>query len=383
MRYAKPSYFDDFCCIARECPASCCEGWQIVIDDTSLKTYWERGGSLGNRLKNSIDWEEGVFCQYEGRCAFLNEENLCDIQKEAGEELLCHTCRTYPRHTEEFENVREYSLSLSCPEAARIMISRQEPVTFTEWESEEEELFEEGFDFLLYTHLLDARGVLLKTIWNRKLSMEKRMENCLWFAGKFQGYLEEGDYSALETCMESCKEQGAKKPESGNQSERKERFRRRTEELEVLKGLERLRPEWEILLSKAEQVLYAKGSESYSKIYGEFQQTYGYESKEKGQWNIWMEQLAVFFIYTYFCGAVYDDAVYSKVRFAEFSLTWIQEFLMAEWAADGKIPTMEAVISMAYRYAREIEHSDRNLNQLEDWFWDITHLEESFREDFS
>ena len=42
--------------------------------------------------------------------------------------MLCDTCRNYPRHIEEFEGLREISLSLSCPEAARILLSQKEKV---------------------------------------------------------------------------------------------------------------------------------------------------------------------------------------------------------------------------------------------------------------
>ena len=42
--------------------------------------------------------------------------------------MLCDTCRNYPRHIEEFESLREISLSLSCPEAARILLSQKEKV---------------------------------------------------------------------------------------------------------------------------------------------------------------------------------------------------------------------------------------------------------------
>ena len=82
--------------------------------------------SLESALRNSIDWEEECFYQNNRRCAFLNDENLCDLYKELGPDSLCDTCRLYPRHTEEYEGLRELSLSLSCPEAARIILSCKE-----------------------------------------------------------------------------------------------------------------------------------------------------------------------------------------------------------------------------------------------------------------
>lgn len=113
--------------------------------------------------------------QYDRKCAFLNEQFLCDLQAEAGEEALCSTCREYPRHVEEFEGVREYSLSLSCPEAARIMLTEKGKSSFVQWEDEKEDEFEEDFDFLLYTRLLEAREILFSV-------MEKKMSPslCVW-----------------------------------------------------------------------------------------------------------------------------------------------------------------------------------------------------------
>ena len=98
MIVTAPHYYKEFQCIAGECPDTCCAGWEIAIDPKSLKKYRKRKGPFGNRLHNSIDWERGVFYQYGHRCAFLNDENLCDLQAEGGEGMLCKTCRRYPRH---------------------------------------------------------------------------------------------------------------------------------------------------------------------------------------------------------------------------------------------------------------------------------------------
>ena len=39
MRYLKPDFYDEFSCLAGACPKTCCAGWQIVIDETSLDKY--------------------------------------------------------------------------------------------------------------------------------------------------------------------------------------------------------------------------------------------------------------------------------------------------------------------------------------------------------
>ena len=75
MEYLYPDYYKKFQCIASKCEDTCCAGWQIAIDERSLKKYKNVKGVFGNRLKNCINWKEQVFEQSYHRCAFLNELN--------------------------------------------------------------------------------------------------------------------------------------------------------------------------------------------------------------------------------------------------------------------------------------------------------------------
>ena len=97
---------------------------------------------------------------------------------------------------------------------------------------------------------------------------------------------------------------------------------------------------------------------------------YGALSSHKAEWENLGEQLLMSFVYTYFCGAVYDDMVCSKMELALFSVRWIQEFLIVRWLENGKTLSMQDVEEITWRYAREIEHSDNNLNALEDWLFE-------------
>lgn len=176
MQYIIPHYYKKFACIGGDCPDTCCAGWQIMIDPASLKKYRQTKGRLGSRLHNEIDWEEGAFRQYEKRCAFLNEENLCDLYIEGnGSGMFCKTCRLYPRHVEEFEGLREISLSLSCPEAANLILGCEEPVRFLEAENPDREETYEEFDFFLFTKLEDARTLIFQILQNREYPVRLRM----------------------------------------------------------------------------------------------------------------------------------------------------------------------------------------------------------------
>ena len=127
-------------------------------DETSLERYGNEKSEFGTRLRNSMTGMKSVFTRTIGAVHF-NEENLCDLYKALGPDSLCDTCRMYPRHTEEYEGLRELSLSLSCPEAARIILSCKEPVRFLEEEDDLEDDFEE-FDFMMFSQLEDTRDVL-------------------------------------------------------------------------------------------------------------------------------------------------------------------------------------------------------------------------------
>ena len=49
-----------------------------------------------------------------------------------GAEMLCRTCFTHPRFTEEYGQTAELTLSASCPEAARLLLEHDAPLTLTE-----------------------------------------------------------------------------------------------------------------------------------------------------------------------------------------------------------------------------------------------------------
>ncbi|MBO5229009.1 MAG: flagellin lysine-N-methylase [Lachnospiraceae bacterium] len=368
MRYVKPHYYDEFKCIADKCPDTCCAGWQIVIDDDTLEKYAASKGKFSARLKNSIDWREGCFLQNNKRCAMLNDNNLCDLVLTKGEEWLCNTCDKYPRHVEEFDGVREWSLSLSCPVAAELMLRSEEQVKLIIDEDEEPDPLEdefEDFDFMLFTQLEDAREVLFEIVKNRGLGIKERLAVIMEFASKLQACLDEDRLFDMEDVIRGFADGSVSAVPKLLKGE--EKYAAVKEGFKVFHKLERLRDDWEEVVGRTEGCLYGKGCEDYELIENEF--AGGFVNLfGKDKWEIFLEQILVFFIYTYFCGAVYDDCIYSKVALSVFSVWYIKEFIMCTWYLNGKSIDMEECIRLAYRYAREVEHSDDNLNTLEEWF---------------
>ena len=132
MKVRVPNYFNEFKCIASECEDTCCAGWEIVIDDETHKRYEKVEGEFGEILRSKIVKSDGenIFLLNNGNCSFLNEKKMCEIYINLGEDHLCYTCQQFPRYTEEFLDLKEVGLSLSCPEAARIILRKAENTTF-------------------------------------------------------------------------------------------------------------------------------------------------------------------------------------------------------------------------------------------------------------
>ena len=112
------------------------------------------------------------------------------IWKAAGAKAFCRTCRTYPRHIEEFEGLREISLSLSCPAVAEIILGRPEPVRFLHAEDpdkgEPQPDAYDDFDYFLFTKLEDAREVLFQILQDRAHPVTVRAAAALAFAHDLQ-----------------------------------------------------------------------------------------------------------------------------------------------------------------------------------------------------
>lgn len=348
-----PNYYREFRCIADKCEATCCAGWQIVVDNDALKRYRKVSGEFQKRIAEGVDFKEGVFRQKQGkRCAFLNDNNLCDMYTALGEEAFCETCSRYPRHIEEFENVREYTLSVSCPEAAEILLSQKEPVTFyAEEEITEEEMFDD-FDPVLYEKLVEARTEMIKLIQNREVPLKERAKGVWDFAVEFQNRMDEGTLYIDESLYAALLPID---PETSYEEARAL--------FDLLYHLEYLAEDWEEYLSETKKVLYGLGKEYYLKQKEAF---LTWKQTQFPDWDIMLEQLLLYFVYTYFCGAVYDEYVASKVKMSVISIFYLEEMALAKWIKNGQDISFSEFVRIVYRYSRELEHSDENLCTMDE-----------------
>lgn len=121
--------YPDFTCMAGRCPSTCCSGWKITVDPESYHQFTQmQEDGLRQDILESLIEEDGQFRfanRADGSCVMLDRDGLCRIQRNAGEGMLCHTCRKFPRITaytstaeSGYRKIIWLSLAASCPVVA-------------------------------------------------------------------------------------------------------------------------------------------------------------------------------------------------------------------------------------------------------------------------
>lgn len=125
MEITKPAYYDSFRCLAGKCPDSCCQEWDVQVDPASARRYLALPDALGERLRETLKQEDGEYYLQitDRRCPMWQQDGLCRIQCALGEEGLCKVCREFPRLRHDYGDFVELGLELSCPEAARLILT--------------------------------------------------------------------------------------------------------------------------------------------------------------------------------------------------------------------------------------------------------------------
>lgn len=138
----QPQYLSEFQCIGTDCEDSCCIGWRVQVDKETYQSYRrcsdeelrkKMDESVTRVRSNAGDFNYAkIKNEKDGKCPFLDQESLCSIQRKLGEEYLSITCSTYPRTTNIVNGVVEKSLTMSCPEGARLALLNKDLMSFDE-----------------------------------------------------------------------------------------------------------------------------------------------------------------------------------------------------------------------------------------------------------
>lgn len=256
MKYIYPQYFESFTCINKDCKHNCCIGWEIDVDDETLDIYKSLDNDMAKRILNNICFENDphFILDENERCPFLNEQNLCEVYMNLGEECLGDICASHPRFFNEFSDRIEAGLGLCCEEAARIILSDKPAFSFDgdEYKGEDE-------DFLL-------RSKIFKILQERDVPVKQRIENLF------------------------CKFEIENKPTDAQK------------EIEFLLSLERLDEQWTNRLNEALKLHKTADYDGFLKHIQPRMAEY--------------EQLLVYFIYRYFLTAENRESIIKLCAFS-------------------------------------------------------------------
>jgi lysine-N-methylase len=182
-----PEYLSDFSCIGGACEDTCCAGWNITVDKKTYQAYRRvREPELKEKIQNNVkrnrkrndDLNYAKFILDENKkCNMMLDDGLCSIHRELGEEFLCNTCAIYPRYLTRVGKITEKSLTLSCPEAARVVLLRKEGLGFIEAEEPKNTRGQMSRELLLekHPHFWDLRVFSIQLLQSRQQPIEIRL----------------------------------------------------------------------------------------------------------------------------------------------------------------------------------------------------------------
>lgn len=204
-----PQYMKQFQCIGPKCEDNCCYGWKVSIDENTYKKYRKVSeltlkplldkNVTRNRSNPSYEDYAKIKMYENGCCPFLEKDKLCHIHRKLGAEYLSKVCMIYPRVTNIVNGVYEKSVSLSCPETARLVLLNSNIMEFDEIE-ESEEIQHNLIHKIDTDNIQNANNVkryfwplrifCISVLQNRKYSLTDRLIILGLFMKKVQDYLE-------------------------------------------------------------------------------------------------------------------------------------------------------------------------------------------------
>lgn len=312
MKLWKPHYYDNFTCIASDCPDSCCKEWSVTVDEDAASRYRQLSGPLGDRLRQVLTEEDGetIMAIENGRCPMWRDDGLCRIQAELGHEGLCQVCRDFPRLRHDYGDFVELGLELSCPEAARLILtSPTHPgIELSLPGGSEGDYDEEAMDVLKR-----SRHQVLAILENTACTVSEALTLALLYGYHVQGELDGGEalpfdpQAALEEAKELAKPADPK------------------ELLDFFGDLEILTPRWQQMLQDA----------------------------QPGAWTEDYRKIARYFVERYWLQAVSDYDLYCRIKFIIVSCLVIR-------LVGGE------TVTTAQQYSKEIENDVDNVAAILD-----------------
>lgn len=335
MKTLYPLYTDKFRCIAGDCPDTCCAQWEIVIDEEFQKLYKAHPSAAARKACNAMYTDDdGDVCLKlnNGRCPMLNKDNLCELYIDMGKDSLCDVCRIYPRFNKDVNDTCFGGISLSCPEAARLILSVESCGRL----SGKAEFADDADEFIweCYTQICE-------------FIKDGCFFSCPGLACDIQDELDFSDTKAAREILKSYT------PDCIIPS---------AEEVlkyaDLISGLEFLTDDWKELTS--ELTLHLKNAISDNEYQKKRDAAFITASRTKELINI-----EIYYLYKYIAEAIEYADIMTNVKTAFICSAVICELYAIEIIKNGSID-FDKKLRIAQLFSKEIEHNEDNMKKLQD-----------------
>ncbi len=332
MKHIYPKYYKEFKCIANLCPDSCCKDWDVELDDKAEQFYNTVDTPFGEKIRSlTVDGDDGnrIFInRADKRCPFWNDDMLCDIFINLGEEHLCETCANFPRITQDYACFTEHMLSFACPVASKLMLNSDTNEQYADFEDKGLDFSEVEYNEEYMRFLLEARTMIVNILSDRTMPFADRLKTAILVNAQVQDLIDDDNYNIAEISTVA----------TGLQCEKANcEF-----VFDLHQRLEIISNRWRELVEEAGKTCNIEVSAEYDCYY---------------------ETLALYYVYIYYLQAIDSYNVMlplQRLVCAYIVISRVENVLRGDKEFD-----FEQFSRVMQKYSKEVEHSYENSDILE------------------
>lgn len=369
MKFIRPFYYDDFTCIGGKCKDTCCRGWNIIIDKDSCENYQQVKGEFGEKLNKAIVYGDTVkfALDVNGVCPLLNNEQLCEVFINLGEDKMCNVCKTYPRMLRKIHDTIESDLTLSCPEVARVLVEYKEPLDFLF--GDDENAYVVGVDsdkINLFNALIAGRGLSVDIMQMDNIPFWKRLYMCISIADKIQYQILKEEVVKVKEIIETFRREEyiltLANSLSGVEKNFSLKLAHYNSVISMILNLKMSNQKFlDFLIESAE---FINGNEDV-----EFEEKFKNLSNDFDMFikeNRAFENYIVYYLFHYYMEAYNDEDIRKYIIVMVEAYALMKLFAMVRWYNNGLQLSEEEFIDIFYSYSRFIEHGADTMAELFD-----------------
>lgn len=189
MADLRPSYYDDFHCLAERCRISCCVGWEVTFNKKDYLGLKQQKGTeeLDRRLAHGIrrirkESPTGHYAEFDllegGVCPLLRDDHLCALQVEKGHGALPEVCQKFPRAERYLPSgYLERSLVPACEGVLELLWQMPDGIDFRSGPLPQKQCASLTFQNAQSReiHFQDIRGWCIDTLQDRRYPLPERI----------------------------------------------------------------------------------------------------------------------------------------------------------------------------------------------------------------